>query len=259
MTEDNMVLYIIISVAIMVALATGVILFFSLSQRKIQAEQLEKQALKTKFQHELLEQTVSTQEEERSRIARELHDGIGSKLSVIHLNLHLISEESKKGNDIGTLVEEIQSSLKKSIDSSRQISHDLMPPTLQKFGLQAAIEDLQRDINKSGGLKMMVNDLQLCQLNTDKAQLHLFRIVQELVQNALKHAKANAIYFTFTKTDQQLSLAYEDDGVGFPKDIDLSSGLGLSNLQTRLQLLSGQWHLDQESSKGAKIEIHIPT
>lgn len=259
MSSDNIVLYIIASVVMMVLIAAGVILFFYFSQKKIQTEQLEKQAMKTKFQQDLLKKTVSTQEEERSRIARELHDDIGSKLNVIHLNLHLIRAEGKKGNNIDELIADIQSSLQNSITASRNISHGLMPPTLEKFGIQVAIEDLQRNINKAGQLEMKVNDLESCQLATTDSQLHLFRIIQELTQNALKHAKADTLYFTFSQIPGFLHLLYEDDGIGFPKDIDLTSGLGLSNLQTRMQLLGGEWLLDRNHRPGTKITFQIPT
>ena len=258
MNDTEVVLYIIVSVAIMVALALGVILFFHLSQRKIQRERLKAETLKTQFQRELLQQNIQTQEEERARIARELHDDVGSKLNIIHLNLHLIQEESRKGEPIDELLGDIQQALKSSIESSRQISHELLPPTLRKFGLQAAIEDLQRLVNQSPTPQLTVEGGQLCEGLADQAQLHLFRIVQELVQNALKHAKADNLYLRFSEEGKLFRLAYEDDGVGLPEGIDLSSGLGMSNLKSRVQMLEGDWQIARGRETGTGITIAFP-
>lgn len=258
MTETELVLYILVSVAVMVALALGVILFYYISQRKIQAERLRAESLKTQYQKELLQQTIRTQEEERDRIARELHDDIGSKLNIIHLNLHLLRTENQKGQDIEEMLVDMQTALKSSIDSSRQISHQLMPSTLRKFGLPAAIEDLQQLVNQSPRPQLTVKGADHCEALDDQAQLHLFRIVQELVQNAIKHANADNLYLSFAREEGGLLLAYEDDGVGLPKDLDLSSGLGMSNLQTRIQMLEGEWAIDRARSSGTAMKLQIP-
>jgi signal transduction histidine kinase len=258
MNDTEIVLIIIVSVAIMVALSLGVILFFHLSQRKIQQERLKAETLKTQFQKELLQQNIQTQEKERARIARELHDDIGSKLNIIHLNLHLIQQESRKGKPIDELLGDIQQALKSSIDSSRQISHDLLPPTLRKFGLQAAIEDLQNLVNQSPKPKLTVKGAALCDGLSDQAQLHLFRIVQELVQNALKHAEADNLYLNFSEEDKLLRLSYEDDGVGLPDNLDISSGLGMSNLKSRVQMLDGDWLIERGRATGTLINIAFP-
>lgn len=258
MTEQELMWIITAAAGIVISLALGLILFFVLSQRKIQQEKLQRETLKTQFQRDLLAQTVTTQEEERNRIARELHDGVGAKLSVIKLNLQLMVSDLAQGNDISELVGDIDTAIQQSIDTSRSISHELMPPTLKKFGIRVGIEDLQHAINKTGKVHLLVNNLERCTLDQEMDQLHLFRVIQELVQNALKHANATHLYFTFDNEPNHLTLTYEDDGVGFPKDFDLSSGLGMSNLHTRIQLLRGFWHMDQEREHGAKIKIYLP-
>ena len=197
MSESQLTLYIVVSVAIMFVFALGIILFFNVSQKKIQAEALKNQALKISFQKELLEKTVATQEEERNRIAQELHDDIGSKLNVIHLNLHSLKGDIQKSKDVTKLLEDIDISLQKSIERARQISHELVPPTLRKFGLQSAIDDLQGEINRTGVVKLITHHLTEWEVKKELSQLHLYRIIQELVQNALKHAQASQLVFFF--------------------------------------------------------------
>ncbi len=258
MSENQLFLYIIISVSIMSVFALGIILFFNISQKKLQLEALKRQEMKISFQKELLQRTIQTQEEERNRIARELHDDIGSKLNVIHLNLHLLKSDVNKGKDIQELLDDIDTSLQNSIETTRHISHQLVPPTLRKFGLQSAIEDLQSSINRTGAIKMVVENTTAWKIEELMSQLHFYRIIQELVQNALKHSKANHVVFTFEQKEGQIQMLYTDDGIGMPENID-SKGLGMSNLYTRVQILNGQWTIDRTYNSGTRIILNIPT
>jgi two-component system NarL family sensor kinase len=257
MNDNEFILFIVISVAIMLVFALGLIIFFSTSQKKIQSEKLANQQIKIDFQKELLESIIQTQEKERDRIARELHDDVGSKLNVIHLNLHLLKKAISKGQDTEQILDHIRTSLDESIQTSRDISHELMPPVLSKFGIHSAIEDLENAINRTGVFKLSINSEVDWQLKDDMHQLHLFRIVQELVQNALKHSKAKMVDINFEKKDNLLYLNYLDDGVGFPKEVE-AKGLGLNNLETRVQVLEGSWQINRSKLKGAEINIKIP-
>lgn len=257
MNDNEFILFIVISVAIMMVFALGLIIFFSVSQKKIQEEKLVNQQIKIDFQKKLLESTIQTQEKERDRIARELHDDVGSKLNVIHLNLHLLKKAITRGQDTEQILDHIRTSLDESIQTSRDISHELMPPVLSKFGIHSAFEELENSINRTGVVKLSINSEEEWELKDDMQQLHLFRIVQELVQNALKHANAKFININFEKNGGSLCLYYSDDGVGFPKNED-SKGLGLNNLEIRVQVLKGHWEINRQAVKGAEIEIKIP-
>ena len=257
MSDNTLIFLIISSVGIMITLALGIILFFNIAQKRIQSEALKNQELKISFQKELLQRTVQTQEKERNRIARELHDDIGSKLNVIHLNLHSLKNYLVKGKDISELLEDIEVSLRDSIETSRNISHELVPPTLRKFGIQSAIEDLEGSINRTGLVNLSVKNITAWEMKDDMSQLHLYRIIQELVQNALKHAKAENLVLSFEQKEGALTMIYTDDGIGFPKNIE-RKGLGLSNLETRVQVLKGDWHINHEVKKGTEISMKIP-
>ncbi len=240
----------------MLVFALGLIIFFSVSQKKIQTEKLVNQQIKLDFQKKLLDSTIQTQEKERDRIARELHDDVGSKLNVIHLNLHLLKKAIAKGQDTEKILDHIRTSLDESIQTSRDISHELMPPVLSKFGIHSAFEELENAINRTGVVKLNINSEVEWQLKDDMQQLHLFRIVQELIQNALKHANAKNVNINFDKKDSLLCLDYHDDGVGFPQGD--TKGLGLNNLEIRVQVLNGSWQINRHVTKGAEIKIKIP-
>lgn len=257
MNDSEFVLFIVISVAIMLFFAFGLIMFFSTSQKKIQTEKLKNQQIKIDFQKKLLESTIHTQEKERDRIARELHDDVGSKLNVIHLNIHLLKKAITNGKNTDQIIDHIQTSLDESIETSRDISHELMPPVLRKFGIQSAMEELQNSINRTGVVNLNIANEVEWELKDDMQNLHLYRIIQELVQNALKHAKAKFVNIVFEKKQTVLSLQYTDDGVGFPKDKE-TTGLGLDNLETRVQVLNGSWIINRDTPKGANILIKIP-
>jgi len=257
MNDNEFILFIVISVAIMLVFALGLIIFFSTSQKRIQSEKLTNQQIKIEFQKKLLESIIHTQEKERDRIARELHDDVGSKLNVIHLNLHLLKKAIAKGQDPEQILDHIRSSLDESIQTSRDISHELMPPVLSKFGIHSAMEELENTINRTGVVKLSINSQVEWKLNDDMQQLHMFRIVQELVQNALKHAQARNVNIEFEKKENLLCLNYFDDGVGFPKG-EQTTGLGLDNLETRVQVLNGSWQINRSVQKGAEINIRIP-
>lgn len=257
MSDTNFLFYITTSIVIMLCFALGVILFFYRSQKKVQQEKLKTQQIKISFQQQLLEKTVETQEKERDRIARELHDDIGSKLNIVHLNLHLLRSYIKKGKDINLLLKDIQTALSDSIETSRTISHELVPPTLRKFGLESAIEDLQLAINNTGQIQLIVEHTTDWQIREELHQLHVYRILQELVQNALKHSKATEIYLIFTKQKDHLHLLYKDNGIGIPSNVSVA-GLGMNNISTRIQILQGEWNINHNTEQGAEIKISIP-
>lgn len=257
MNEGNLLIYIIISIGIMVSLSLGIILFFNISQRKIQAEALKNSELKLTFQKEMLERTIQTQEEERSRIAKDLHDDIGSKLSVLHLNLHMLKKEVPSTPQITEIIEDMTLSLSKSMERTRSISHELMPPGLSKFGLKNTIEELARNIKNTHVFNLDVIFPDSIEVTDESMKVNIFRIVQELIQNAIKHSKANNVRIHFEKKERILHLNYLDDGKGF-SNTETLKGLGMHNLQTRIQLLKGQWNIDHEVPKGAKIDILFP-
>ena len=238
----------------MIILLSSLILFFNFSKKKIIEEKELNHKLKMDFQQEMLKSTINTQEEERSRIARELHDDISSKLNVISLNMGLLKLKLKEPESKQILAD-ISTSLNHSIERSRKISHELMPPVLEKFGLKEAIVDLVSQINYSGIVNVKLEGKENFNSSDGHKKLHIFRIVQELFNNTLKHAGAKHITLSCKDTAGHLEITYEDDGIGIESS-DISKGVGMMNIESRMQVLNGHWeHVKVE--KGVKYKFKV--
>lgn len=238
MSEEMLSLYVLISMVIFLILTIGVIIFLARSQHKVNKLKLIEKEKELTFQRALLQNTIKTQETERSRIASELHDDIGSKLNIIHLNLHLLKKGKHLSFDDLTLIDQIETSLSTSINRTRSISHELMPQILRKFGIYHALKELAHTVNIAQSVYFDIKNEHLLKIKDEFKLLHIYRIVQELLQNTLKYASAKNVNLMFMEEDDYLIIEYKDDGVGF--DIaENNDGLGLSNIQTRAKLLEG--------------------
>ncbi len=191
---------------------------------------------------------IESEQKERMRIARELHDGIGQKLTVLRMNASLKQEENAKQIEL----------LDSTIQEVREISHKMMPEILN-LGLIAAVRDLCYKVNTAGLVKcdfICDNEAQNLKLSTE-IDLSIYRIVQEVVNNMLKHANAKRIEVNFTIIENNLKIAITDDGKGFDvKKINQSKGIGWSNIYTRARILKA--NLDVNSSdKGTNIVLNL--
>lgn len=255
MGEDQIVILIIISVTVMILLALSLIIFFNFSQKKILNEKVKNQEQKLTFQKEMLENTIRTQEEERSRIAKDLHDEISSKLNIIHLNMHMLRK--KVDNDsLSSILKNIDQSLKASIDRSRKISHELMPPVLQKFGLKTAIEELSKEIKQATEIKFILEGIEHAEGLSQEKQLHLYRIIQEWCNNTLKYAHASEILLEVKKENSHLIISYQDNGQGI-QDKNFSKGMGMLNIASRVQILGGKMEIPP-IERGVLFVITLP-
>jgi signal transduction histidine kinase len=191
---------------------------------------------------------AEAQEIERQRIARDLHDSVGSMLATLRSEMMM---KLHNHEDI-RLFDQVN-------DELRRISHAMMPATLQKFGLAAAIRSELELVKLQSKLDVEFNEfgLEEKQLSRDK-QLHIYRVVQEAIQNILKHASASRIMISLTGSGQNLNLMIEDDGTGFHPDKP-SPGLGMKNMMIRVeQILNGNFRIDSRLSMGTIINVNIP-
>jgi len=182
-----------------------------------------------KHQHEMMLSIIKAQEEERDRVGRTLHDSIGGSLAIIKQNLRA---EDKK----------IQRTLTKTIDVVRTLSHGLVSPMVKQEDFQDELKELCYMFNSSR-MKMHCYFHNWPELESLDWTTHFYRITQELIQNAIKHSKANNVYFQFIGDESVATLIYEDDGVGFNYD-ENSRGLGLRNIRNRLEIMNGTLDVD---------------
>jgi len=257
MSNNNQMLFTITVIIIFLALLCVIIVIFVIKSRnKIYSKELEKRDLKIQYQTETLQKIILAQETERKRIARDLHDDISSKLIAISLNLHLLkaekTEESKKENIINNII----AINNKTIESSRQIAHHLYPPVLEKFGLMDALKELVLDFNNTNVISIQLSFELVFSKKVTNMHLQIFRIIQELINNSIKHGKATAIDINFLSNNSVSSCVYSDNGIGFDSSqLEKTKGLGFSNIENRIQNINGTFNLISEINKGFKFNF----
>lgn len=247
----------------MLALAVSIIYFVVYHQRKIKIKNAALKKLEEEKQHIMLNASIRFQEEERNRIAADLHDDAGPLLATarLYLNENLVNQD--KASQLQSIY-----AARQIVDDAilliRNISHSLMPPTLKNFGLESAITDLFNKINGSGTMNASVrfHDYRI-RLNVEQ-ELLVFRIVQELVNNILKHSSAGFIHLTQHVSHRKMYIRLHHDGNGliqseFERLNRSALGLGLKNISSRINVLKGGIHFELDASHTYyKVNIEVP-
>lgn len=255
---DSSLTLILLGVIGMLLLAVAVIVFFIVYQKRLFAQQDKMKGMEMAYQKDLLESSIRAQEVERKRVATDLHDGLGSLLSAIRLYVLQVSPQKPKDDD-EELLTEIKSMVDTAITQTREISHNLLPTTLDRFGVIQAVEDHCKRIHKSNAIDVSFNYNKEHHFNKQQ-DLALYRIIQELINNTLKHAEASRIQIQFSILPNQVKISYQDNGKGLAQDKEIqpSSGLGLKSIESRVNLLNGKMHIDPAQGKGFKFELTLP-
>lgn len=195
------------------------------------------------------------QEFERKRLARELHDGLGQEM----IALKLLMESTNFEDSIN--IRKQYTTFKKEIDrliaAVRQISYDLMPPVLSEFGIETAINQMCRNINDNSNTKILFDCNGKGFRLKDKMIMYLYRIVQEAVTNAIKHAQTDKIEVQLIEQEKSVLLIVEDFGIGFNAK-SITTGNGLYNMRERVRILGGRLDIISDKNKGTLINIKIP-
>jgi two-component system, NarL family, sensor kinase len=247
----------------MVSLTLGIVFFVIFHQRKVTNFNAELKRLEDEKQQVLLNASIKFQEEERNRIAADLHDDVGPLLATarLYLNENMVSQDTSA---------QLQSifSAKQIIDDAiqliRNISHSMMPPTLKNFGLESAVSDLFQKINGSGSLNASVRFHDYRTRLKLEQELLIFRILQELINNIIKHSNAGFIHLTQNANATHSYLRLHHDGKGivqaeFEKLNHNSHGLGLKNIASRIKVLNGRILFEIDPSQTYyKVTLEIP-
>ncbi|MDV6166888.1 histidine kinase [Flavobacterium sp. DG1-102-2] len=247
-------LIIVIGIFLMFFMGMVLLLFFYFSKKKIIQKELEKKNLELEYQKELILATLETQEDERMRIAQDLHDDISSKLNIVSLNSHLLTTPDLTEKEIEEISVNIVNLVSKTLASSRRIAHDLLPPVLEKFGLHAAVEELCFEVNSSKAVIVNYNNDVVFDEKDSIKHLHVFRIIQELINNSLKHGNATELSLSFEKENNKIKCIYSDNGKGFDFNKNESKkGLGMKNIESRIIFLDGTMTINSAVNKGTNV------
>ena len=220
-----------------------------ITDQKIRQLEEEKKLLAAKF-------LVEGQEEERKRIAKELHDGLGVLLSTAKMQFATIKDKSPENKP---LIDKATKLLEQATGDVREISHNMMPGLLTKFGLYEATEDLFDKLNETVGLKAIVEIKGEQTRLQENKEIMLYRIIQEMVNNTLKHAEAKNILLDMNIQSEMLNIKYLDDGKGFVVSEKLESkSFGLTSIQSRVNFLNGKLDIESAYNKGAQFTLSVP-
>ena len=250
-TNEDLVISIVYTSIAFLLMSAVVIVFFYFSRKKIIEKELEKKDLEINHQKELLRSVIITQEDERKRIAQDLHDDISSKLNVVSLNTHLLKTPNLSEDELVEITNNITNLTQKALENSRRIAHDLLPPVLEKFGLHAGIEELILEVSTSKIIKINYTNNLVFDNHQTENHLHIFRILQELINNSLRHGKATEISILFDNLNTINTCIYNDNGLGFNYSKDKNQkGLGMKNIESRVNFFNGKLFIKSEINKG---------
>ncbi len=253
LSKLHLVISLSILIFILIALVMSVYIYRTNKKFKIlkEAAELEKNRFKV---------LIEAQEMDWKRIAGDLHDSVGQLLSLSKLHLSEIidsSEAPNPGHEV--MLNRTAQIIDEACQEVRNISHNLMPGPLIRLGLVSAIKELVRKINSSRKVKVAfssnISDIRF----NEKIEISLYRIIQEIFSNILKHSEATDVEITLNILEnQRLNLSIKDNGIGFdPEEIERSDGIGWKNIYSRLAIINGSMNIDSKKNHGTFIEINV--
>ncbi len=245
----------LLSLLTLAVLSSSSILYISQLRQKGKLETALSEIQKQQFQA-----VIEAQERERKRIASDLHDSVGQMLSLTKLRMSdLLDNISSINDEYKYDVERTIKVIDEACQEVRQISHNLMPGSLIRLGFVAATKDLVRKVNQNGKLAVDFKVINIEERLEEKIEVALYRILQEILNNAIKHSNADKMYIVLGRENNAIELNVRDNGVGFDtKNINSNIGIGWKNINSRLAVVNGKININSESGKGVHIQLRVP-
>ena len=213
-------------------------------------------------EHELheIDKILEGQEKERIKIANDLHDNLGSLLATVKLNFNNLKQQQNKTiEDKDQLFDKTDSLIEEAYQKVRTIAHTKNAGVIANQGLLSAVKNIAKKVSIPGKLKVEVIPFGLEERIENSLEIAIFRMIQEILTNAIKHAEASEIIINLTQHDDSLNIIVEDNGKGFnPKTIDKKEGMGITNIEKKVEQMGGVFSIDSFEKKGTSIIIDIP-
>lgn len=211
------------------------------------------------YQQQLMNATLEATEQERKRIARDLHDGVGQQLSGLKMGWQKLCNNIFTGGQVSVeKIEKLTQILDEATNDVRTISHQMMPKSLSEFGLLAAVEDMLEKSLPPAGIEYSFDTFGIKNRFDEKIEVTIFRIVQELVNNILKHSGAKEVGIQLYQTKGNLILSVEDNGKGFLENNIITNGHGMMNMQSRARALSAEINFENNNNGGLVTTLRVP-
>jgi signal transduction histidine kinase len=203
---------------------------------------------------------INAQEDERGRIARELHDDVSQRLALLAMDLELAGQSPPPSpTELGMRMKELSHRVKELSSDLHHLSYRLHPRSLERLGLSVAIKSLCREISEQQAIQIQFTENNVPETIPDDAALCLYRVAQESLQNVVKHSKANNAQVMLDVDTKDIRLAVSDGGVGFDvEDMRGRNGLGIISMRERLRAIGGRFTIRSQPREGTRIEVFVP-
>ena len=258
-----LVLMVVMGTIAMLVRVVAMVIFVALYLRRMLAKQNEIQLAENRHQRELLNATIEIAEQEREKIAKNIHDDVGTLLNVIRLQITKLSRNAGDKAMGEEITKESLGMVDETIKTVRGIAHDLMPPTLVKLGLDKGVGELCKQLNLSGQVKVEcatdTNDIRL----PAPVELQLYRAIREVINNILKHSKAGMIRVSLRANSSVHTTVIAHDGIGITNEavtelVQAQKGVGLKSIQSRVQLVKGSVQYLSKGPGNSEVIIEVP-
>jgi two-component system NarL family sensor kinase len=250
--------------SIAVLFTVGFLIYRNLRHRQLlskQQDELQQQRineLEKDKQLVAVDSMLKGQEDERLRLAKDLHDGLGGMLSGVKFSLMNMKSNLIINHENVVVFERSLDMLDSSIKELRRVAHNMMPEALVKFGLDEAVKDYCANLNNAHILSVQYQSFGMAQRIDGSTEIIIYRIIQELLNNIFKHAKASEVLVQLQREENRLSITVEDNGKGFNiNELEKSKGSGWANIRSRVDYLKGKLDLHSDDAKGTSVNIEI--
>jgi PAS domain S-box-containing protein len=212
------------------------------------------------LQKKILKTIIDTEEKERKRFAKDLHDGLGPLLSTIKLYINELESEDVEEKEKKDYIKYTSELIDEAVTSTRNISNNITPNVISNYGLVKSVESFVNKINKMQQISISFKTINIDSRFDETLELILYRILTELINNTLKHASAAHVLIVLELLSQKLILTYKDDGIGFDLRQVLQSdkgGMGLRNIFSRIESINGAIEFEEGIDKGTEVSIKL--
>jgi len=215
---------------------------------------------RNELERKVLSAVIQTEERERERFSKDMHDGLGPMLSAVKLYVGELADAQTPEEDKATYIKQINDIIDEAVSSTREISNNLMPRVIHEYGVVKAIQAFCNKINLTNRIKIEFTSKGVDQSMDKNIQLILFRVISELINNTIKHAKASLINISIEAQGAKIRVEFSDNGIGFNTEKIMSDkrvGIGLKSIISRIKSINGSCHFSSEEGQGFRIIIEI--
>ena len=216
--------------------------------------------MRNELERKVLSAVIQTEERERERFSKDMHDGLGPMLSTVKLYVGELADAHTSEEEKASYIKQVNEIIDEAVSSTREISNNLMPRVIHEYGVVKAIQAFCNKINLTNRIKIEFNSIGVDQTMDKNIQLILFRVISELINNTIKHAKATLISINIEANEGKIKVEFNDNGIGFNTEKIMSDkkiGIGLKSIISRIKSINGRCQFSSEEGQGFKIIIEI--